>query len=464
MSGVVVVVVVVVVALVTDLGRARLEQRRLQSAADAAALAGASDLNGVSGAPACVTAQDYLANNLRVSASAITGCGGQTAGGVRMTFTSPYTGGPVAMPPALKVNVSACDDVETIFARVIGIDRVQVCGRATARKILGSNDQLPAGSDVDTSCTTDASGQETCAPPPDCEPSKKDKSGSVTVCTTNPSGDPSVSADIQSLTCGSGAVVDGVKRSTDHYTKVGNLFVGTVDFGDIFFSCSDTAYFFAMVLNGPDNIGMVTSSNVANENVYGSATYHTTYNTGWPNDKHSFGDLLGSDRARFQVRCGSTPVYDFVQDYLIKTNKLNWPSATWASAASGDGAVTRGYKGPEQSSSSMVYNLSHPAATHWGDTVDENPTIQSPPFMSSYPNIDTGAYGDADSGGWVWDMTYEFSVSRAFFPSTCNGVRVALEPFDPNNPTKGGIHNSPAKVATAGSVYGNSDSSVQLVE
>lgn len=64
----------------------------------------------------------------------------------------------------------------------------------------------------------------------------------------------------------------------------------------------------------------------------------------------------------------------------------------------------------------------------------------------------------------VWDLTYEFAVSRAYFPGTCNGVRVALEPFDANNPTKGGIHNSPAKVATAGSVFGNSDSSVQLVE
>ncbi len=39
-----------------------------------------------------------------------------------------------------------------------------------------------------------------------------------------------------------------------------------------------------------------------------SPSYHTDYDTGW--EKHTFKELLNSDRARFQIACGTTPVYD----------------------------------------------------------------------------------------------------------------------------------------------------------
>src|SRR3954452_14056248 len=63
--GLVLVALLIIVAIVIDLGNARQQKRQLQNAADAAALAGATDLGTVSAANACADAVSYTYNNMR---------------------------------------------------------------------------------------------------------------------------------------------------------------------------------------------------------------------------------------------------------------------------------------------------------------------------------------------------------------------------------------------------------------
>ena len=117
----------------------------------------------------------------------------------------------------------------------------------------------------------------------------------------------------------------------DGYTKLGDLYGGSTDYGDIFVARDGFFISFAMVLNGPD-----TGGPVGNENVYyprakdnGGVDLHADYQTGW--NKHDFKALKNSDRAHFQVGRDGVAVHDFEQDYLRPDG------AGWTSAATGDG-------------------------------------------------------------------------------------------------------------------------------
>ena len=123
------------------------------------------------------------------------------------------------------------------------------------------------------------------------------------------------------VACG-GPTVDGRVTTSDSYTQIGELKGGATDYGDVFFACDLNFYFFAMRLNGPS-----TGGGVANENVYmcripsdctadDNANYHSDYATGWDsagNGRHSYRDLLRSDRARFQIACDGVVRHDFVR-------------------------------------------------------------------------------------------------------------------------------------------------------
>jgi Flp pilus assembly protein TadG len=162
--GLILVALLIIVAIVIDLGNARQEKRQLQNAADAAALAGASPLFTSGAANACPTAVTYSYNNLQLGAvtgSCSSGNYSQTVGNVQLTVATPYTGGPSAFSADSLINVKACKDVPTSFARIIGVTSVHVCGNATARKV-GQNNQCSGSgcgtqtSDPDAPCTVDA--------------------------------------------------------------------------------------------------------------------------------------------------------------------------------------------------------------------------------------------------------------------------------------------------------------------
>ena len=227
------------------------------------------------------------------------------------------------------------------------------------------------------------------------------------------------------------ANVDGRVTGSDGYVQFASISDGTNNFGALFFT-SDTAFFYFAARLNALNMG-----DVANENVYGSLAYHdpapTGYDTGWNN--HNFGHLKNSDRARFQIACDGTIIHDFVQDYLREDG------SSWASDTSGDGSIIA--KGPSQSASSLEWNLEHQTSTAsggtgWGDDAGEDPEVESPPFDAVYPTF------DSEFDGWVWEMTYEFSLTRSQY-SGCSQVTIALVQFAGETSPIGGMHNSPSK-------------------
>ncbi|MCH7579696.1 MAG: Tad domain-containing protein [Chloroflexi bacterium] len=161
-------------------------------------------------------------------------------------------------------------------------------------------------------------------------------------------------------------------------------------------------------------------------------TYHSDFNTGWGNGAHTFGKLLGSDRARFQISCDGAPVHDFIQDYLRAVGN------DWVSDAAGDGEVI--VAGPNQSASSLEFNLENPGITGWGDDPGENVLEHSPPFNPQYP-----AY-DSEYDGFVWEMIYEFRVPVSAYIG-CDQITFGLHDFEGSAGGLEGMHSSPAKTA-----------------
>src|SRR5947199_169757 len=156
--GFIIVALLIIVAIVIDLGNARQQKRQLQNSADAAALAGANDINVTGGDP-CRVATTYAFNNMQLGNPSNTNCTQTTSGNTTITVASPYFSGPAAFVPASLVNVKACRDVGTSFAKIIGVTSIHVCGNATARKLgvtsSGSGGGTTTG-DPDAPCTVDA--------------------------------------------------------------------------------------------------------------------------------------------------------------------------------------------------------------------------------------------------------------------------------------------------------------------
>ena len=377
------------VALVVDVGYFYAQRRQVQNAADEAALAAAWELSYAdSSADATAAALEYAAAN------------GYTADGTNSSVTvniPPTTGDHTDDASFVEVIIEEYD-MPTFFLDLLTSESPVV----RARGVAG------------------LTGEEAGGPGP---------------------------VPLPSTSCTGGAEVDGRVLASEDYSLIADFGGGGTDYGDGFFACDDTYYYFALRLNGPS-----TGGAVANENVYGDGAYHDLYQTGWDTGgvaSHSFGKLKGSDRARFQVSCDGTPVHDFVQDYLRQNG------ADWVSGATGDGKAVE--DGPAQSGSSLEWNLEHPYETGWGDDVGEDPLTQSPPFNPQYPSYDPGY------SGWVWEMIYEFSVSRADYAG-CTRVTFSLHNFGGDSGPMEGIHSSPAKTRDGVTLLFEGGTEVRLVE
>ena len=185
----------------------------------------------------------------------------------------------------------------------------------------------------------------------------------------------------------------------------------------------------------------------------GDPFYHTTYNTGWQNVSkgHTFELLHKSDRARFQIACGSTTVHDFIQDYL-RLDGADWVSDPW-----GDGTLFMG--APTASASSLEWNLENPTLTGWGDDPGEDVFQQSPPFNPQWPTY------DSEYDGWIWEMIYEFKVPRQPLDNCAEPVYFGLYDFSGSTGGLVGIHSSPAKTDDGANVVITGEAGViRLVE
>ena len=359
------------VAMTLDVGLAFLERRSLQNAVDAAALAAAQDLaNGESDATATAVALDYMGRN-----------GFSDTAEIEVHI--PPLSGAFAGQSGY-VEVAGYSKAPTALLNLFLDDAIDVSARAVAR---GTYEDV---GEADTGGSN--------APPPAVVP--------------------------PDTACGS-PVVDGRVMAGEGYAKLGDLAGGSTDFGDFFYGCDSTYMYFAMVLNANSATG------VANENVYGDDGYIDGYGTGWKNT-HTFGKLLGSDRARFQIACDGVAVHDFIQDYL----RSDASQGGWASDALGDGTILAA--GPVQSASSLEFNLENPAITGWGDDPGEDPQESSPPYNPSY-----GSW-DPKYDGFVWEMIYEFKVLASDYAG-CAQVQFGLHNFSGESGQLEGIHSSPAK-------------------
>lgn len=437
-----------VMAIVIDLGNARQQRRQLQNAVDAAALAGAKQLGqGCAGD----FAVDYAINNLGFDALAGTQpCESSSwsdvdGSSVDLWVTAPYcvdangngtcdageAGAVGSYSPGSLINVRACRDVPTSFGRLLGRDQVRVCADSTARNDGGSLGGTPQ------------SGSGGC--PPGTPPNS---------CGVTPP------LPFAGSTCAPAAnaanlKVDGRANSSgvylpEPYQNVGNLaVVGSPTLGNIWFACDTNYLYFAMKFNA-----LSTAGNVANENVYGPAAYHTNANTGWQYSasKTGGGDYLErvkSEHAVFQLNCDSTLVHSFKHQYVDDpTLSSGFKSSVKAPGRSKTTGITPPFVGGPAAndvSSSMVYNLNNPALTGWSVA---NAKVQSPPFLipPGYPSADP-AYPN-----WEWSMLYEFRVPRAAF-SACGTSSIQVLQ----------IHSSPPKVAGWENVLGGTEPHVSLV-
>jgi hypothetical protein len=121
------VMLLVMVALVVDIGKAYLVQRQLQASVDAAALAGAQHLPDPT--EATQVAEDYGPKS--GSPNAIT-TGTNVSTTVTMRCVQSAPGCSPTMNSYNALNVKASTDVEMLFARILGIGKLNVKASATA--------------------------------------------------------------------------------------------------------------------------------------------------------------------------------------------------------------------------------------------------------------------------------------------------------------------------------------------
>jgi hypothetical protein len=154
MVGILLVAFLVIAALCVDVGSAWQQNRQASSSADAGALASAQALGETTFTPSgcgdvrCVGGYYALASADRqpssvgaMSSSACTmtspkvgeTCGEYRYKGARADVTWPYVGTGAAAADKSLVHVKICWNTNTSFARVIGRNRFDICGEATAQ-------------------------------------------------------------------------------------------------------------------------------------------------------------------------------------------------------------------------------------------------------------------------------------------------------------------------------------------
>ena len=117
-----------IVGLAIDMGYLRYEKRRMQAAADSAAIAGASELQYPTGNPTMAAKNDSKVNGFEDGVN-----------GVTVTPSNPPTDAPFSSVanPTNYVEVKVHQNVPTYFMRIFGVNTTPLSASAVAR--LGSS-------------------------------------------------------------------------------------------------------------------------------------------------------------------------------------------------------------------------------------------------------------------------------------------------------------------------------------
>lgn len=126
-----------------DVGHFRFAQRRLQAAADAAALAGALEMRECTGSSNCATmqtaAKDAVSENGLTVNTVLTQCSGTSGSGVTLTLNNPAcesTSDP-NYGRGNYVEAVVSEPVPTYFAKLIGLNSLTMTARAEASRGIG---------------------------------------------------------------------------------------------------------------------------------------------------------------------------------------------------------------------------------------------------------------------------------------------------------------------------------------
>lgn len=135
------VVLIGFLGIAIDIGHLRVEKRRLQNAADAAALAAALEIRVCGDTPNCsamrAAAQQALVENGISGSSLMTNCGGGSTGGTTITVNHPVCSQP-SDPNSGNlrvVEVQLAHQVDMYFARIFGFRNTTIRARAEAKRV-----------------------------------------------------------------------------------------------------------------------------------------------------------------------------------------------------------------------------------------------------------------------------------------------------------------------------------------
>ena len=171
-----------------------------------------------------------------------------------------------------------------------------------------------------------------------------------------------------------------------------------------------------------------------NDNSYGAN------GIGWDFKKqgHRFSDLDKSEHAKIQLfDCQGNMPLEFYLDYASLVKQTGevisyGPGGTDGAMLTGDPAMVTGW------SSSLVWNFNN-ATPLWPDRLSSSP--QRVPTNT----YDVGTTADPNYP-WIYELTYEWSVSKAAFPGACFGDILISEVH--NSPFKGANNPVPVPVLT----------------
>ena len=235
----------------------------------------------------------------------------------------------------------------------------------------------------------------------------------------------------------SAVVVDGFFDPNEGYTNVQSLMF-QLDNGTMVKEAGTLAW--TTDSQGNVFVAFVQPLSI-NDNTYGANSIG--WDAGKKGGSHSFSNLVGSDKAVFNLTNGAGQAFTYTLDYISQSSSAPSGYASLG-VAGGDGSVGGGGKKGSTTPGGAVGDV-----VQWGTSLDYNLNkLGFKTFLTDSPattpahnpdgSIDySKPYANpANAPGWVYNIEYEFEISAAAFgPSGFGSVTV---PYAHDSPSKFG--------------------------